>query len=347
MSADCTKRAVVRVAFARMWQGFDPLDFFKSFLKGVLDEFDFQLAEHPDFLIYGPYGGSLPASGNAVRIYFGCENVRPDMRECDWAFSYDYDEVVRHPRHLRAVFHSDERFIKPALDPAVGRAGKRKFCNFIYGNRVPFREEFCRRLSAYKPVDCPGKALNNMPSFDQPGGKPWWESKLDFIAEYKFTIAFENSSHPGYNTEKIFQPMFVNSVPIYWGDPLIHRDYNPRSFVNYYDVQDRNRFRLPALPLCWNNSLKPDQKWTLGNRLANRVNRWMEQLNQAVWLRSGFDRLIQRIVELDQNDALYEQMLAEPWCYGNRPPDQTAYWTRWREIFRSRPAGQPGTAEML
>mgnify|MGYP003704211917 CR=1 FL=1 len=108
--------------------------FFNSFLRGVREEFDFQLAERPDFLIYGPYGGSLPATGDAVRIYFGCENVRPDMRECDWAFSYDHDETVRHPRHLRAVFHSGERFVKPAFDLASVRSGKRKFCNFIYGN---------------------------------------------------------------------------------------------------------------------------------------------------------------------------------------------------------------------
>ena len=106
------ERPVVKVAFARMWQGFDPQDFFASFLKGVRDEFDFQLAERPDFLIYGPYGGDFPLPGDEVRIYFGCENVRPDMRECDWAFSYDYDEVVRHPRHMRAVFHSGYRFVK-------------------------------------------------------------------------------------------------------------------------------------------------------------------------------------------------------------------------------------------
>ena len=35
--------------------------------------------------------------------------------------------------------------------------------------------------------------------------------------KYKFNICFENSSTPGYVTEKIIQSMYVNSIPIYWG----------------------------------------------------------------------------------------------------------------------------------
>lgn len=36
-------------------------------------------------------------------------------------------------------------------------------------------------------------------------------------------------------TEKIMEPMTVNSVPLYWGNPLIDREFNPKSFVNFYD----------------------------------------------------------------------------------------------------------------
>lgn len=56
--------------------------------------------------------------------------------------------------------------------------------------------------------------------------------KLDFISDYKFVIAFENSSFPGYTTEKIFEGMLVNSIPIYWGNPLIHLEFNDKSFIN-------------------------------------------------------------------------------------------------------------------
>src|SRR6202012_1699151 len=49
---------------------------------------------------------------------------------------------------------------------------------------------------------------------------------------YKFNIAYENRSLPGYTTEKIFEPMISRCLPIYWGNPLINEEFNPRSFLN-------------------------------------------------------------------------------------------------------------------
>jgi alpha(1,3/1,4) fucosyltransferase len=51
-------------------------------------------------------------------------------------------------------------------------------------------------------------------------------------------IAFENSSYPGYTTEKMFEPMLVRSIPIYWGNPLVGKDFNTAAFVNYYDCRN-------------------------------------------------------------------------------------------------------------
>jgi hypothetical protein len=55
------------------------------------------------------------------------------------------------------------------------------------------------------------------------------------LRDYKFTIAFENESYPGYATEKIVEPMLVDSIPIYWGDPLVGRDFDTRSFLSAHD----------------------------------------------------------------------------------------------------------------
>ena len=59
--------------------------------------------------------------------------------------------------------------------------------------------------------------------------------KQAFLRDYKFTIAFENESHPGYTTEKIVEPMLSDSIPIYWGDPLVGRDFDTRSFLSAHD----------------------------------------------------------------------------------------------------------------
>ena len=68
------------------------------------------------------------------------------------------------------------------------------------------------------------------------------KNKIDFIMDHKFTIAFENSSYPGYTTEKIFEPMLVNSIPLYWGNPLVDRDFNTKSFLNFHDYGNRRCF---------------------------------------------------------------------------------------------------------
>ena len=54
----------------------------------------------------------------------------------------------------------------------------------------------------------------------------WRKSKVDFVKDYKFTIAFENTQYRGYTTEKILHPFVGRSVPIYWGNPLVEKDIN-------------------------------------------------------------------------------------------------------------------------
>ncbi len=48
-----------------------------------------------------------------------------------------------------------------------------------------------------------------------------WHSKMATIADYRFTVAFENSITDDYVTEKFFQPLLAGSVPIYRGAPNV------------------------------------------------------------------------------------------------------------------------------
>ena len=85
------------------------------------------------------------------------------------------------------------------------------FCNFIYSNeRAKERIHFFKLLNKYKHIDSGGKVLNNI------GGRI--DNKLEMVSKSKFTIAFENESHPGYATEKIIEPLIQGSIPIYWGE---------------------------------------------------------------------------------------------------------------------------------
>ena len=62
------------------------------------------------------------------------------------------------------------------------------------------------------------------------------QTKLDTIARYKFTLAFENSFSKDYVSEKLFDPLIAGSVPVYQGTSNI-QDFAPADhcFINVND----------------------------------------------------------------------------------------------------------------
>lgn len=220
-------RQRIRIAFADFWPGFNPEDnYFTHLLR---QRFDVEIGRDGlDFVIYSVFG-SEHRKFKCRRVFYTGENVRPDFGACDYAFTFDLD--VAHPGHFRLplCFRKAGQLVKPAdYDPAAILAAKTGFCAFVYSNPGGIeRNQFFEMLSKYKRVDAGGRLFNNI------GGPV--PDKIAFLRKYKFTFAFENDSFPGYVTEKIVDPMYANSLPIYWGNPQVARDFNPRSFVNFYD----------------------------------------------------------------------------------------------------------------
>lgn len=223
-------RKKLSVGFADFWQGHIPeKNYFYSLLR---NHFDLEISPRPDYLFYSVFGRThlSKAFDGCVKIFYTGENSRPNMSECDFALSFDY---LDHPRHLRFPLyacHLWNRDLTKSL-PLLPELAKRKFCNFIYSNGTPQeRIAFFKLLSTYKRVDSGGSVMNNMGCCVG--------DKLAFLKDYKFTIAFENSSHPGYTTEKLVQPMISCSLPIYWGNPLVGRDFNRQSFLAVDSTSD-------------------------------------------------------------------------------------------------------------
>lgn len=192
----------------------------------------------PDFLFYHTHSHKHWKYPESVKIFCTSENIVPDFNICDYAIGSHYlsfdDRYLRFPFFLFWEWNNLEKLEEPIVEKE--KFINRKFCNFVYSNYKiadPIRTEFYYLLSKYKKIDSGGKYLNNM-------GKRV-ENKMDFISNYKFTIAFENSSVAGYTTEKIIEPMISHSVPIYWGNPLVENDFMPGSFVNvnnYKSMED-------------------------------------------------------------------------------------------------------------
>ncbi len=204
-----------------------------NFILDILKpRFSIELSEHPDYLIYSDYGHKH-LKYDCIKIYYTGENLVPDFNLCDYASSglfIDFED-----RHLRlplfGLIASYKKIANKQFDPA--QALNRKFCCFVYSNQSnahPIRNKFFQELSKYKTVDAGGRAFNNV------GGPV--RDKLGFLAGYKFTIAIENSGVNGYVSEKIVDPMSVNSIPVYWGSKYIGRDFNSESLVIIKDDSD-------------------------------------------------------------------------------------------------------------
>ena len=106
---------------------------------------------------------------------------------------------------------------------------KENFCGMVVSRGgCPERDNFFDELCKYKKVLSGGGWKNNI------GGQRVAD-KFKFLNSCKFSIAFENSSTPGYCTEKLMQAFAARTIPIYFGDPHVGQQFNSQAFVNVHD----------------------------------------------------------------------------------------------------------------
>lgn len=217
-------KQVIRIFFVDFWPGIEKSNYLLTFLE---QHYNVIIDPSPDYLFYSVYGFRHLNYENCIKILYTGENLVPDFNLCDYALGFNYlsfeDRYIRLP--LYVIYPDYYKLQQKHLEDSA-KFLNRKFCNFVYSNNSnadPTRRVFFEALSKYKKVDSGGKYLNNI-------GGPVVD-KRSFISNYKFSIAFENSSSSGYTTEKITEPMLENSLPIYYGNPLVHLDFNSESFL--------------------------------------------------------------------------------------------------------------------
>ncbi|MFD1096359.1 glycosyltransferase family 10 domain-containing protein [Salegentibacter chungangensis] len=225
----------IKLWFTDFYEGFEiENNYFFNLLKKTYNvELD---QRSPDYLIYSCYGSEF-LKYNCIRIYYTGENLVPDFNLCDYAIGFHYLEF--HDRYLRfpnfALFKDQfKKLIKPLNSVHSESISKEHFCNFIYANSEadPARDDFFNLLNKYKKVSSPGRHLNNLRiNVGERFSKDWMYTKIQFQSSCKFSIAFENSSSPGYTTEKLLHAFISNTIPIYWGNPEVTKDFNPKAFI--------------------------------------------------------------------------------------------------------------------
>jgi alpha(1,3/1,4) fucosyltransferase len=230
----------VKIWYTDFWPEFDPrslflMDVISPDIRVVLDE------KNPDILFYSCFG-TVHRTYDCLRVFFTGENVRPDFNICDYAIGFDHlvleDRHLRYPLYFCDPERAEAAHRRAPVDASLTR--DRGFCTFIYSNgrADPVRDGFFHRLSAQRPVTSLGRHLRNDDRFDHVKGLDPVSAKVSVMSDFNFSIAFENSSTPGYTTEKLFHAFAARCIPIYWGNPKVDLDFNPRAFINRHDFEN-------------------------------------------------------------------------------------------------------------
>lgn len=256
------RKKAIKIKFLDLSSGLDKRR--NMIYESLARHYDIEESDDPDYVIYGVVGCRHLNYQDSVRIMWTIEALVPDFNLCDYAIGFDHISFGdRYFRSLTWRMDIMEELCQHDRKRTHGdfvAASKTRFCNYLYSNPSPHprREDFFHLLDRYKTVDSAGAHLNNMGT-EFAGSRRtrnWVRESIEFRKPYKFSIAFENALHDGYTTEKLPAAFLADTVPIYWGNRLVDRDYNTRAMINCheYDSFDDVVERVRELD-------EDDEKW--------------------------------------------------------------------------------------
>lgn len=226
----------IKVAYVDWWSDFNPETYL---INEILSRhYEVELSDNPDYVFCSMYSKEF-LKYDCVRVFYSAENFCPDFNLFDYAIGFDRlsfeDRYIWFPNYLmNPKYRKDLELLKcKHLRQQIECKPKTNFCSFVVSNGVgnPARFRFFEQLNKYKKVDSGGKYMNNI---GVSNGVP---NKYDFQVTHKFAIAFENSRHRGYCTEKLVEAFAAGAIPIYWGDPCVTELFNEKAMVIVKDEE--------------------------------------------------------------------------------------------------------------
>jgi hypothetical protein len=243
------KLPVLRLGFT------DTFGAIENFFTKILSE-KFEIIRsdlNPDYLIFGDknFGNNNVNynNRNLIKIFYTGENERPTDYRCHYSISFDHNEFdgKNYRLPLYVIYDYDNHYRDVPNTSTIYRSGadllvKKEFCSFVVKNGgCQKRNEWFEILNSYKGVASGGPLFNNI-GYVLPRGDQTQQAKLKFLNSHKFNLCFENSSYPGYTTEKLYDALCAKTVPIYWGSPTIECDFNTKAFLNWHDYGNDQDF---------------------------------------------------------------------------------------------------------
>ena len=195
--------------------------------------------DEPDVLFYSWLGMKHIKWHKCIRVYITMEMDFPDFNLCDYAIGLVNIGMPHRYMHLPSYVYYNyllEKYENRNKEIDQSAVIKRDFCSIVLSN-IYFRDSIYEKLfdalNEYKLVASGGKWRNNI------GVQV--KDKLNFIRRYKFNIAVENTDVDGYVTEKIMEPFVAGTVPIYWGNSWVKKEFGEGGYINIQDFDTLDR----------------------------------------------------------------------------------------------------------
>jgi hypothetical protein len=233
----------MKLSFCDFWGDFDyHNNFFTHYFKKLIkNNITITSPDQADVLIYSCFGNSHQNVNRAKvkKIFFTGENIRPNFLECDYSFSFDFDEYggknIRIPLWYLYIdwfdvkSYGNPKYLLPPneINGIWFNSVKEKDCCTVFSSPRQNRYDMMHALQKYMIVDGYGRPFGNHTDGE--------DDKYEKISKYKSNICFENTIYPGYVTEKLLHARTAGTLAIYYGHPSVKQDFNPDGFINLYD----------------------------------------------------------------------------------------------------------------
>jgi len=232
-------KKTVRINFIGFYQTFNKEENIFTYI--LRQKYNVEISQNPDYIFYSNFQQPFEYTKfDGIRIYYTLDLLSPDFTAYDYVITYDNcnfgDRYFRLPDYYFDYYKNLNRKQLSEDEAEDVMKNKKYFCNFIQSHKSlnGERENILNVLSNYKRVECGGIYLNN-----QLDGKIYsYSEKYKLIKLSKFTLACEPVRSSGYVSEKMLNAFFQYSIPIYWGDIDVIKEYNPKAFINANDLSE-------------------------------------------------------------------------------------------------------------
>lgn len=260
------------------------------------------------FMSQGEYKTSkkIQKKRNKITIFITSENLHSNVttnakyykNNCldrtDLSVGFDYvthSNYIRFPYWLERYFLPEMTYqdIKEKVNEFNKASYKKsKFCALVASHDFTgIRKNLLGLVNTIEKVSCPGNFMYN----DNSLKLQYNDNKLEYLKDFMFNLCPENDSANGYVTEKIFDALCADTIPIYWGgDFLIEPDVLNQNYIINLNPNDYE-YSLKQIKDLYTNKILYS-KFKKQDKIISTAPDWIfEKMNE---MKNAFAELINK-----------------------------------------------------